>query len=245
MRNFLRIVLTGLVACVTGIVVGLSMVMTVPQAFNYEILTVLSGSMEPTLDTGGVVIAKKISPLDARLGDVVTFQDPERKKKLVTHRLRKVKIKRGNAYMVTKGDANDTTEKWAVSTKGHIGRVAFHVPHVGFVREWISGKAIRLGTVALLVLFGVAILWDIWKPRPKRGPEEAEEEGTAELEPTPAPPAAPFHPTPPIRPPVAVQPRLAPRAPARGAPVAALVLAGGALSFAFGYARARRNGGRR
>ena len=38
---------------------------------------VLSGSMEPTIATGDVVVVDKIAPLEARVGDVVTFRSPE------------------------------------------------------------------------------------------------------------------------------------------------------------------------
>ena len=47
-----------------------------PNAIGMRSFTVMSGSMEPTIHVGDVVIDKKISPLDARPGDVVTFSDP-------------------------------------------------------------------------------------------------------------------------------------------------------------------------
>ena len=49
----------------------------VPLAFGARPYTVLTGSMEPTISPGDVVIDERISPLEARVGDVVTFRDPE------------------------------------------------------------------------------------------------------------------------------------------------------------------------
>jgi signal peptidase I len=163
-QRVVRVLVTATLWLVAGVAVGLALAMTAPQAFGYKILTVMSGSMEPTLDTRGVILVRSISPLDARIGDVVTFRDPSRKKKLITHRLRGFKVKNGRAYMVTRGDANGTSERWAVSAKGEMGRVVYHVSKVGHPREWLSGRLVRLTAVGLLGLLGLYLLVDIWRP---------------------------------------------------------------------------------
>ena len=96
-----------------GVAIGLIAIVTLPGVFGYQALTVVSGSMEPTLDTGSVVIDEVISPVDARPGDVVTFQDPLRPRQL-THRLQKVRVEGDTFHMVTLGDANDAPERWTV-----------------------------------------------------------------------------------------------------------------------------------
>lgn len=155
---------TVALAATCGLVLSLALAVSVPQIFGYTTLTVLSGSMEPTLETGGVVVAKRVSPLDARVGDIVVFHDPTRDDILVTHRLQRISIRDGRADMVTRGDANDTSERWAVPTAGEIGRVAYHVPKIGFVREQLNGRSLRLGLIGLVVLLGALVLIDIWRP---------------------------------------------------------------------------------
>jgi signal peptidase I len=163
-RGVLRVLVAAVLWFAIGLAIGLTLAMTVPQAFGYKILTVMSGSMEPTLDTRGVVLVRATSPLDARIGDIVTFRDPSRRNKLITHRLRAFKVRSGRAYMVTRGDASGTSERWAVATNGAIGRVAYHVPAVGYPREWLTGRWVRVGTVVLLALLGLYLLFDIWGP---------------------------------------------------------------------------------
>ena len=50
--------------------------LALPAATGHQSLTVLTGSMEPSLDTGSVVIDEVIAPTEARIGDIVTFTDP-------------------------------------------------------------------------------------------------------------------------------------------------------------------------
>src|SRR5215218_4034468 len=143
-------------------------VATVPSLVGYRSLTIVSGSMEPTLGTGSVVIDRVISPLDARPGDIVTFQDPLRPRQL-THRLRRMHVDGDTAYMVTLGDANDAPEHWTVKTEGHIGRVVAHLPKLGYARAALSTRYARLGVLGAVLALGAFVLLDMWRPR---GPEE-------------------------------------------------------------------------
>ena len=75
---------------------------------------------------------------------------------------------RGNtAYMVTLGDANDAPERWTVPLDGEIGRVAYHVPKLGYVRAALSKRQARLVLLGAVILFGGLLLIDIWRPRPR------------------------------------------------------------------------------
>jgi len=142
-------------------------VATVPSLVGYRSLTIVSGSMEPTLGTGSVVIDRVISPLDAGPGDIVTFQDPLRPRQL-THRLRRMHVERGTAYMVTRGDANDAPEHWTVQTDGRIGRVVAHLPKLGYVRVALGTRHARLAVLVAVIAFGVFLVVDMWRPR-RRG----------------------------------------------------------------------------
>jgi signal peptidase I len=147
-----------------GFGVCLTAAVALPNLFGYRALTVVSGSMEPTLETGAVVLNRVISPLEARPGDVVTFPDPSRDGRLVTHRLRGVRIEGPTAFMVTKGDANDAVERWTVPIRGRIGRVSFHLPKLGYARALISTSMLRLTLLAAVLALGALLLYDVWRP---------------------------------------------------------------------------------
>lgn len=155
-----------------GMVVALVLAAAVPGIFGGRSFSVMSGSMEPSISTGDLVITLPIAPPDAQPGDVVTFTDPEKGDRLITHRVASA-VDRGDAYaFVTKGDANDTVERWTVPADGRIGRVVFHVPALGYVMALGGTPAARIAliTIPALLLAGFA-LSAIWRPRRKEAPD--------------------------------------------------------------------------
>ncbi len=150
---------------VTGFIVGIALALALPFAFHARPLTVLSGSMVPALDTGDVVVVKRISPLEAGPGDIVTFRDPNRPQTLTTHRVRRISAGDGQVRFITRGDANNVSERWEVSADGVISRVVYRVPELGhalmFARTHNILWLLLGGALALLL---VLELWAIWRP---------------------------------------------------------------------------------
>lgn len=169
-RQVVRAVVTLSLWIVLGFAVGLTAWLIVPTHFGHPVLTVLSGSMQPTLGVGSVVIDEKISPVEARSGDILSFPDPRQRDRTLTHRLQSLRVEDGRAFMVTRGDANDAPERWSVPIGDEIGRVVYHVPKVGYVRSFISTRGARLGVLGIVLALGLYLLVDIWRPRRRREP---------------------------------------------------------------------------
>jgi signal peptidase I len=152
-----------------GVLAGLLLTLTLPRLLGMPVLVVLSGSMEPELATGDVVVESKISPLAARVGDVITFRDPERPERLITHRVRRVHANAVEVSFTTKGDANNTVETWQIPREGGIGRVEYRVPKLGYAVAWISRPSSRLLLVVFpAMLLGFFELKRIWFPKESR-----------------------------------------------------------------------------
>jgi signal peptidase len=160
-----RIVSALVLWTIGGVLFGVCMAVTVPFFFGIKSLTVLSGSMEPTIHVGDIVVVRQISPLDARVGDVVTFRDPTERDTLITHRVRMMSAADGVVSFETKGDANTTVERWKIGTNGTIGLVMYRVPKLGYALFYVHGP---LGRLLLVVgpalLLGVYEIWRIWRP---------------------------------------------------------------------------------
>ena len=138
-----RIVLFAASAVGTFVVaVALSPILLVP--FGFKSATVMSGSMVPTLNVGDIVIERPIEPSAARIGDVITFTDPKDDERLLTHRVRSIKVKGDEYTFTTKGDANNTEEKWHIAAGGTIGRANMSIPKIGYVVGSLRGPWVRV-----------------------------------------------------------------------------------------------------
>ncbi len=162
----LRLIRIGAVSVSLGLAIGVFGLIAAPSLFGGRSLTVMSGSMEPALGVGDVIINSRVSPAEVRVGDIVTFSDPEGTDKLITHRVRQLRIAEGTAHVVTKGDNTNAVERWDIPANGSLGRVEFRVPLLGFLVFWLHGPLARTGLIVVpaLLLAGFE-LWRIWRPQ--------------------------------------------------------------------------------
>lgn len=160
---------------IVGVVAGLALALLGPLAFGGRTFAVLSGSMEPTLHVGDLVLEKKVAAPDIHVGDIVTFRSPDDAGKLITHRVRRVLIADGTVKVTTKGDANLSPERWTVPADGTVGRALGRVPKVGYLLVWTRSPAGRMLLIVLpALLLGLSQLWRIWtKPGGGAGGSQA------------------------------------------------------------------------
>jgi signal peptidase len=164
-RRWMRI---ALLWTVFGLWAGLAMSITLPHLFGNRSLTVLSGSMEPTISTGDMVVVAPMTAMEAHVGDVVSFADPQNPEILITHRIRDIDVLAEQVRFVTKGDANSGTEEWYLDRDGTMGRVTFRVWKLGYVLFWLGSFYGRLAlVVAPALLLGAYEIFRIWRPRAK------------------------------------------------------------------------------
>jgi len=166
----LSIAWTALSWLALGVALGLAGATTLPALAGFKTLDVLTGSMEPSIGVGAVVIDEPIKPGEARPGDVITFPDPDNRDRLLTHRVKRVSVRQGRVYAVTRGDANDSSERWNVAAGEEIGRVRFVAPKLGYVRRWATGWGGRLTALAAVLLWGISAIRDIWRPDQRDAP---------------------------------------------------------------------------
>lgn len=168
-RRRLRLGAALLEGLLIGVVLAVVAGSIAPGLFGHKVLTVLSGSMEPTIGTGDAVLVQDIEPRKMRIGDVVTFTDPTDQSRLLTHRVRGLDFRKGVAHVVTKGDANTGVERWTVPVDGHVGKVRSRLPQIGRAFVWsrtLPGRILLL--VVPAVLLCALLLRRIWRTEPGR-----------------------------------------------------------------------------
>jgi signal peptidase len=121
--------------------------------FGYSFEVVASGSMSPTISTGDLIVVKEESTYAQ--GDVVTYRDSSGS--LITHRIIGAT---DNGQFITKGDANNTQDKEAVSQSQIVGELMLVIPGgeavVNFARQPIV-LGVLVFALALLVLMPFVI----------------------------------------------------------------------------------------
>lgn len=116
-----------------------------------ESYVVLSGSMEPTLSPGDVVIVDATATVG--VGDIITYDTGDQVP--TTHR---VIDERDGGYQ-TKGDANENVDSGLVAFESVIGRTIITIPFVGYVILWANSPVGYVLLVVIpLVLLGVSEL---------------------------------------------------------------------------------------
>lgn len=142
-----------------------------PHTNRYRTLSVLTGSMEPVMPVGSMIVATPVSVGDLRVGDIVAYQAPIEDHRVVTHRVVKIVRAGGAVAIQTKGDANSSPDPWMAKVESPVvWRVRMVVPLAG---SWIHALRSPLvsKTLVLAVPFVLAVLWlaQIWGAPPRRG----------------------------------------------------------------------------
>lgn len=94
---------------------------------------VMSGSMEPAIPVGSIVVVKRVDADDVEVGDIIAFQMGESK---TLHRVvDKVFdvgfFEGGSFYFRTKGDANEDPDPWIVRPEQVSGALLLTIPYYG------------------------------------------------------------------------------------------------------------------
>lgn len=118
-----------------------------------KVKVVKSGSMEPSIKTGSIVLIKP--SLSYKLNDVVTFGADTKTQVPTTHRIVSVTGEGNRKFFTTKGDANDGEDPVQVRDRDIIGKVILDIPYAGFLLDFAKrpiGFALLVGLPALSII---------------------------------------------------------------------------------------------
>lgn len=137
------------------IVIGVKSVLQpqkIASCFGISDFLVLSGSMEPGIMTGDLIISKNVDEDDVKIGDVVTFQINN---EVITHRIVDSTEKDGKLYYTTKGDNNNTADLEPITYENIVGRYVAKIDRFGKLVDVIKSKI----TLVVLILIVFLTYW--------------------------------------------------------------------------------------
>ena len=152
----MRNIITKAGTLVLGILVCLLIIILGIQAYNklivhdetagilgYNYKTVLTGSMEPVIPVGSIVITKEQSSYE--MEDIISFQEEG---SVITHRIISIDRER----YITKGDANNVADTEEVQQKQILGKVILMIPLLGYLVMWLMSP---VGIISLFIIMGI------------------------------------------------------------------------------------------
>jgi signal peptidase len=109
---------------------------------------VLSGSMEPTISPGDVVVVEEVPPGEIERGDVITYAEGRAGTPPTTHRVVEIRRTEAGPRFVTQGDANEEPDPSAIEADRVIGARSLVIPYVGHVIRFANTTT---GFLALVI----------------------------------------------------------------------------------------------
>lgn len=128
-----------------------------PTIMGQKFFTVLTGSMEPTINIGDLIVVKEVSEDDIKVGDIITFSSID-ENSIVTHRVKDIINEDGKVRYITQGDANNVEDQNPVDSSNVIGKVGRWIPKVGASASWMKSN-LKLIIVLVFVITFMVVIW--------------------------------------------------------------------------------------
>ncbi|MBR0160832.1 MAG: signal peptidase I [Oscillospiraceae bacterium] len=138
--------------------------MALPRILGYEAFNVVSGSMEPEIPEGSLVIVEDANAREVETDQVIAFM---KNGTIVIHRV--VQNRYYYEEFVTKGDANEQEDIEPVPYSDFLGTVKWHVPYVGNFMMLYGGS---VGKMYLLAFALCGVLFNVLAGRLRAQAEE-------------------------------------------------------------------------
>ena len=146
----------------SAVIILLTVVLTksgeAPNVFGYSAFRVLTGSMEPAIETDSLTLVRRIAPSEVKKDDIISFysKDPSHGGAVNTHRVISVEQDGELWYYTTKGDANQIADKYIVTSNELIGKVIFTSHPLGIFVRLLANPLIFI-PVILIPLFVILL----------------------------------------------------------------------------------------
>ena len=156
-KNRINILLTGLTVLAALLCLFVT-VQVLSQGYvncgGYSLFRVVTGSMEPTLPVGSLLLKKQSEMQNIQVDDIICFRAQESAifGKMMTHRVVGVHTGADGALLFeTKGDANLALDGYLVTQTNYVGKVIWYTGAGNVLSSIISFFTNKVGFLACIV----------------------------------------------------------------------------------------------
>ena len=156
-KNLLWTVLSYIIITIV-ILFAIAAILSKLSIGGIQLLTVRSGSMEPTIKTGSLILIKSAN--NYAIGDIVTYKSSTDPNEKITHRIVDMSTDKGITQYRTEGDANDVADSISVRQDQIVGKELFTVPYIGYpigYARTVPGLIIIVIVPATIIIYDEAL----------------------------------------------------------------------------------------
>ncbi len=123
-----------------------------PSFFGIKTYVIVSGSMEPNINIGDIVIVKNLEDKeDIKVGDVISFRKGQ---SIITHRITNIQYdEKQTIKITTKGDNNNTEDNEEVSYDDIEGKVIKIIPKLGNISLAMQNKTVIIVVIIFFYMY--------------------------------------------------------------------------------------------
>jgi signal peptidase I len=132
-----RVLRVGTARAALGLVLSLVIWSLLPLLVGWTPRVILSGSMEPRIHVGDIVVTRTVPGASVTKGQVITVKDPDHPDRTRTHRMLR---RASDGTIVTKGDANPQADSSHIENDDVLGLGVVRVPFVGRPAYWLAER---------------------------------------------------------------------------------------------------------
>ena len=123
-----------------------------PSFFGIKTYVIVSGSMQPELDVGDMVVVKEMNDSELNVGDIISYRNGQ---SIITHRIHKIYYKDGQKNYITKGDYNNIEDSIILTIDSIEGKVINKLSGIGNIALFLQSK---YSIIAIVIIFFLYLL---------------------------------------------------------------------------------------
>jgi signal peptidase len=180
-NNIFQIILKILFFVFAAVLVSLIVISIISRIQGYlgigniEARIVLTGSMEPTINTGSLVFFDKgVDKETLQVGDIIVFNYAEYGDVPITHRITDIQNNGGIIYYICKGDAVSGSYQ-TVPSSDVIGLVTGSSLFLGNLITFVQKPVVMIVGSLILIIFAVSLFFEPDKDEEDKKTDQDEE----------------------------------------------------------------------
>ena len=123
-----------------------------PCFFGIKTFVIVSGSMQPNLMIGDIVIVKNCDKNDINVGDIISYRSGQ---SVITHRIVEFIESDGQTGYITKGDNNNVKDNVVVKFEDIEGKYIGKISKLGNVVLFLKNKIVIISIILIFYLIYV------------------------------------------------------------------------------------------